>query len=148
MRKTITASWVLVTKLKTHNNLFLQDELANEYLVRAYSCKCGHDKIVTGDDINKNYVCKSCANDIFIDTNDICHDMESFVENTYYNRKVKLNFNMTFDVEVYKNKVQAVAKIKIPKKDLTSYKVPVDLEIKEAKRKSIDDYVISFMAPF
>lgn len=116
MRKTITASWVLVTKLKTHNNLFLQDELANEYLVRAYSCKCGHDEIVTGDDINKNYICKSCANDIFIDTNEIYPDMESFVENTYYNRKIKLNFNMTFDVEVYKNKVQAVAKIKIPKK--------------------------------
>lgn len=43
---------------------------------------------------------------------------------------------------------QGLIKIKIPKKDLTSYKVPVDLEIKEAKGKSIDDYVISFMAPF
>ena len=43
---------------------------------------------------------------------------------------------------------QGLIKIKIPKKDLTSYKVPVDLEIKEAKGKPIDDYVISFMAPF
>ena len=43
---------------------------------------------------------------------------------------------------------QGLIKIKIPKKDLTSYKVPVDLEIKDQNGKSIDDYVISFMAPF
>lgn len=42
--------------------------------------------------------------------------MESFVENTYYNRLIKLNFNMTYEVGIYKNKVQAIAKIKIPSK--------------------------------
>ena len=96
MRKTISPSWVLVSKLKTHNNLFLQDEQASEYLVRAYSCKCGHDEIVTGDDIHKHYICPSCKNDIFFDVSEISSDMESFVENTYYNRLIKLNFNMTY----------------------------------------------------
>ena len=84
MRKTISASWLFETKLKNHNNLFLNDELADEYLVRAYSCKCGHDEIVTGDDVNKYYACTSCNNDIFMNTDDIYPDMESFVENTYY----------------------------------------------------------------
>ena len=45
MRKTVSPSWVLVSRLKTHNNLFLQDEQASEYLVRAYTCKCGHDDL-------------------------------------------------------------------------------------------------------
>jgi len=43
---------------------------------------------------------------------------------------------------------QGLIKIKIPKKDLTSYKVPIDLEIKDKNGKEIDSYVISFMAPF
>lgn len=116
MRKTISASWVLETKLKTHNNLFLNDELADEYLVRAYACKCGHDEIVTGDEVNKNYFCTSCNNDIFINTDDIYPDMESFVENTYYNRRINLKFNVSYEVGIYKNKVQAIAKIKIPTK--------------------------------
>ncbi|MFA9373318.1 MAG: hypothetical protein ACERKK_04075 [Poseidonibacter sp.] len=116
MRKIITVSWVLVSKLKTHDNLFLLDNVANEYLVRVYLCKCEHDEIVTGDYINNNYICTSCNNDIFFDANDIYPGMESFVENTYYNRRIKLNFNMTFDVDVYKNKIHAVAKIKIPTK--------------------------------
>lgn len=116
MRKTISASWVLETKLKTHNNLFLNDELADEYLVRAYACKCGHDEIVTGDEVNKNYICTSCNNDIFINTDDIYPDMESFVENTYYNRKINIKFNVSYEIGIYKNKVQAIAKIKIPTK--------------------------------
>ena len=116
MRKTISASWLFETKLKNHNNLFLNDELADEYLVRAYSCKCGHDEIVTGDDVNKYYACTSCNNDIFMNTDDIYPDMESFVENTYYNRRINLKFNVSYEVGIYKNKVQAIAKIKIPTK--------------------------------
>jgi len=43
---------------------------------------------------------------------------------------------------------QGLVKIKIPKSKLTSYKVPIDLEIKDEKGRVVDHYVISFMAPF
>lgn len=43
---------------------------------------------------------------------------------------------------------QGLIKIKIPRSKLTSYKVPIDLEIKDGKGNVIDHYEISFMAPF
>ena len=51
-----------------------------------------------------------------MNTDDIYPDMESFVENTYYNRRINLKFNVSYEVGIYKNKVQAIAKIKIPTK--------------------------------
>lgn len=43
---------------------------------------------------------------------------------------------------------QGLIDIKIPKSELKSYKVPVILELKDLKGKTIDHYTISFMAPF
>ncbi len=43
---------------------------------------------------------------------------------------------------------QGLINISIPKKELKSYKVPVQLIIKDESGKTIDDYQISFMAPF
>ncbi|WP_313360148.1 FixG Ig-like domain-containing protein, partial [Empedobacter sp.] len=42
---------------------------------------------------------------------------------------------------------QGLIDIKIPKRELKSYKVPVILELKDLKGKTIDHYTISFMAP-
>jgi len=114
MKKTIDASWVLVSKLEEQNSLFKNDDIAKEYLVRAYTCSCGHEEIVIGNEVYKNFICPKCKNDTFFNVAEISPDMQSFVENLYYNRQIKLKFNMTYDVGVYKNKVQARAKIKIP----------------------------------
>ncbi|MCI0501936.1 MAG: hypothetical protein L0Y61_09380, partial [Epsilonproteobacteria bacterium] len=67
MRKEITPSWLLNTKLNDHLNLFVDDTVASNYFARVYSCKCGSEEIVTGDLINNEYSCSHCHNNSFID---------------------------------------------------------------------------------
>ena len=114
MREDVTPSWLLNTKRNDHMSLFVDDEIASQNFTRVYSCKCGFDEIVTGDIICKEYSCPRCKNSLFFDVEDIKQDVEAFILDQYYNKRIKLNFKVHTKVALHDNKIQALATIKIP----------------------------------
>ena len=114
MQKIIKPSWVLTSTLKEHNNLFLLSGTDTNYLVDAYSCKCGLDNIVVKEDNSFIYICPKCNNSEYMDIESISKDIKQYIENMYFNKKIRLDFSFECNMGIYDNQIRAIATTKIP----------------------------------
>ena len=110
--KYVKPAWFFETSIEQEHNLFSIFNVENNYKSYVYVCHCGKINTLIDDSI-KDYKC-SCGNSNFLNIDEAKLDFNKFTSYYYFNKKIRIEFEYNYKIDVLNNKVQAICFIKIP----------------------------------
>jgi hypothetical protein len=110
--KYVKPAWFFETSIEQEHNLFSISNIENNYKSYVYVCHCRKTNTLIDDSI-KDYKC-SCGNSNFLNIDEAKLDFNKFTSYYYFNKKIRIEFEYNYKIDILNNKVQAICFIKIP----------------------------------
>lgn len=110
--KYIKPAWLFESTSEEEPNLFSVSNVENDYKSYTYVCHCGKINILV-DNCIKEYKC-TCGNSNFLNVEEAKLDFNNFCSYYYFNKKIRIEFEYNYKIDILNNKVQAICFIKIP----------------------------------